>query len=248
MRGSFHCAMSALLISCLGASAEDSGPTREDLERTVYAQQVLLRDWAGLTRYGSENAELPQKPGTNRVVFLGDDITENWGKSKSGFFPGKPYINRGISGQTTPQMLVRFRQDVIQLRPKVVVIQAGSNDIAGMAGPITEQMAAENFTSMVELAKANGIRVVLASVTPVCDCYRPVTKIRPPFKIAGINAWLKRYAKESGSVYLNYHSALVEGRDMKKELTADGVLPNDAGYEKMAQLAEKAIAEALSQQ
>jgi lysophospholipase L1-like esterase len=237
-----------LLIFCCGARAEDREPSREDLERIIYAQQVLLRDWAGLTRYGSENAELPQTAEPNRVVFLGDDITENWTKIKGEFFPGKPYINRGIAGQTTPQMLVRFRQDVIELKPKVVVIQAGSNDIAGMSGPITERMAGENFTSMVELAKANGIRVVLASVTPVCDCFRQVTKIRPPFKIAGLNAWLKQYAEKTGSVYLNYHAALVEGRAMKKELTTDGVLPNDAGYEKMAQLAEEAIAEALSKQ
>jgi lysophospholipase L1-like esterase len=234
------------LIVCAVIAAEEGAPTREDLERTIYAQQVLLRDWAGLTRYGSENAELRLRPGVDRVVFLGDEITENWNNSTGGFFRGKPYINRGIAGQTTPQMLVRFRQDVIDLKPKVVVIQAGSNDIAGMAGPITEGMAGENFTSMVELAKVNGIRVVLASVTPVCDCYRPVTKIRPPFKIAGLNAWLKKYAKKSGSVYLDYHSALTDGRTMNKELTVDGVVPNDAGYEKMAQLAEKAIAEALS--
>ena len=233
-------------LASFALASENGEPTREDLERTIYAQQVLLRDWAGLTRYGSENAELPPADNVNRVVFLGDEITENWTNSKGGFFPGKPYVNRGIAGQTTPQMLVRFRQDVIQLKPKVVVIQAGSNDIAGIAGPITESMAGENFTSMVELAKANGIRVVLASVTPVCDCYRPTTKIRPPFKISGLNAWLKKYAEETGSVYLNYHAALVDGRTMNKDLTVDGVVPNDAGYEKMAQLAEKAIAEALS--
>jgi lysophospholipase L1-like esterase len=144
-------------------------------------------------------------------------------------------------------MLVRFRQDVISLKPSVVVILAGSNDLASVVEPITQGMAAENFMSMVELARANGIRVVLASVTPVCDCYRNMTVRRPPGKIIGMNSWLREYAKASGSIYLDYYSALVEGRAMKKELTVDGLIPNDAGYEKMAELAEKAIAEALAQ-
>jgi lysophospholipase L1-like esterase len=227
------------------AQVESSEPTREELEREVMAQRRLLSDWAGLTRYGSENTELRLKPGENRVVFLGDEITENWGHGGVEFFPGKPYLNRGIAGQTTPQMLVRFRQDVIALSPKVVVILAGLNDLASVAGPITEAMAAENFMSMVELAKVNGIRVVLASVTPVCDCFQNLTARRPPGKIIGMNAWLKEYAARSGSVFLNYYAVLVEGRAMKKELTVDGLIPNDAGYKKMAELAEKAIAEAL---
>lgn len=218
----------------------------EDLERVIAAQQLLLKDWAGLTRYGSDNSEVRLKPGEDRVVFLGDDITENWGKSGGSFFPGKPYFNRGIARQTSPQMLVRFRQDVIGLKPKVVVIQAGSNDIAGFAGPMTDSTSAENFMSMVELAKANGIRVVLASVTPVCDCSEIQTKRRSPAKILGLNAWLKKYAEQSGSVYLNYYAALAEGRAMKKEFTVDGLIPNQAGYAKMAELAEQAIAEALS--
>jgi lysophospholipase L1-like esterase len=231
--------------ACL-AQVDSSEPTREELEQEVMAQRRLLSDWAGLTRYGSENTELRLRPDEDRVVFLGDEITENWGEGGAKFFPGKPYYNRGIARQTTPQMLVRFRQDVIALKPKVVVILAGSNDLAGVAGPITEAMAAENFTSMVELAKANGIRVVLASVTPVCDCFRNLTRRRPPGKIIGMNAWLKDYAARSGSIFLNYYSALVDGRAMKKELTVDGLIPNDAGYQKMAELAEKAIAEALS--
>src|SRR4051795_2826109 len=202
----------------------------------------LLLDWAGLTRYGSENAELrAPKPGENRVVFLGDQITEHW----SGFFPGKPYLNRGIANQTSPQMLVRFRQDVISLKPKAVVIEAGTNDIASVTGPSTEGMIAENFMSMVELAKFNGIRVVLASVTPVCDCYANQTARRPQGKIIGLNGWIKDYAARSGSVYLDYYDALAEGRNFKKELTNDGLVPNEAGYKVMAPLAEKAIAEAL---
>src|ERR1700722_18210127 len=190
----------------------------------------LLIDWAGLTRYGSENAELrAPKPGENRVVFLGDQITEQWGANQGRFFPGKPYLNRGIKGQTTPQMLVRFRQDVISLKPKVVVILAGTNDIASVTGPSTEGMIAENITSMVELAKVNGIRVALASVTPVCDCFKNQTALRPQGKIIGLNGWIKNYAAQSGSAYLDYYSAVASGRDFKKELTSDGLMPNQSG-------------------
>lgn len=222
-------------------------PTQDELLDEIFTLRRQLNDWAGLTVYGSDNAELkPPAPGENRVVFIGDEITEHWGKGSAKFFPGKPYLNRGIAMHTTPQMLVRFRQDVIALKPKVVVIQAGSNDLAGAAGPITESMAAENFMSMAELAKANGIKVVLASVTPVCDCYRNLSARRPAGKILGLNSWLKEYAAKSGAVYLDYYSALVSGRAMSKELTNDGLIPNDAGYERMAGLAEKAIAEALS--
>jgi lysophospholipase L1-like esterase len=143
-------------------------------------------------------------------------------------------------------MLVRFRQDVVDLKPKVVVIEAGTNDIARVMGPSSEGTMAEHFMSMVELAKLHGIRVVLASVTPVCDCFEPVTPRRSPGRIIGLNGWLKGYAKESGSVYLDYYSALVSGRAMKKELTVDGFLPNDAGYAVMEPLAEQAIAAALA--
>jgi lysophospholipase L1-like esterase len=207
----------------------------------------LLIDWAGLTRYGSEDAELrAPKPGENRVVFLGDQITEQWGAGNREFFPGKPYLNRGIKNQTTPQMLVRFRQDVIELKPKVVVILAGTDDMASYTGPSTEGMIAENFMSMVELAKVHDIRVVLASLTPVCDCYKNQTALRPQGKIIGLNGWIQDYSASSGSIYLNYYSALADGRNFKKELTSDGLLPNEAGYAVMAPLAEKAIAEALS--
>jgi len=204
----------------------------------------LLTDWAGLTRYGSEDAEVrPPKAGENRVVFLGDDITERWGDAD--FFPGKPYLNRGIGGQTSAQMLVRFRQDVIALKPKVVIIQAGMNDLASLVGPVTQGMMAENFMSMVELAKFNGIRVVLASVTPVSDAYKNQTSLRPQGKIIGLNGWIKEYAVESGSVYLDLYSGLAEGRNFKKDLTVDGLLPNEAGYRVMAALAEQAIAKAI---
>jgi lysophospholipase L1-like esterase len=221
-------------------------PDTMQLQRKLEAQRRLLMDWAGLTRYGSEDTEIrPPKAGENRVVFLGDQITERWGVGRDRFFPGKPYFNRGIAGQTSPQMLLRFRQDVLSLQPKVVVIQAGSNDLAGATGPATEGTIAENFMSMVEVAKANGIRVVLASVTPVCDFYRKQTGLRPQGKIIGLNGWIKQYAADSGSVYLNYYAALAEGRDFKKELTGDGLVPNDAGYDVMAPLAEQAIGQAL---
>src|SRR5919198_3149119 len=237
-----------LVLGCLGwAQAKpDCASALSALEQRLEAQRRLLVDWAGLTRYGSENTELPRPaPGEDRVVFLGDEITEFWGSGNTKFFPGKPYLNRGIKGQTTPQMLVRFRQDVIALKPKVVVILAGTNDLASITGPITQGMMAENFMSIVELAKANGIKVVLASLTPVCDCFTKQTLVRPPGKIIGVNGWLKEYARESGAVYLDYYSALADGRNLKQELTSDGLLPNDAGYEVMAPLAEQAIAQAL---
>ena len=240
--------LAGLMISGSSAAAQapDCGQTIQALERVVAAQRRLLNDWAGLTRYGSENTEIrPPAPGEERVVFLGDQITELWGRGNAKFFPGKPCFNRGISGQTTSQMLVRFRQDVITLRPKVVVILAGTNDLAGVTGPATQGMMAENFMSMTELAKANGIGVVLASVTPVCDCFTNQTRLRPRGKIIGLNGWIKGYAAQSGSVYLDYYSALADGRDFRKGLTSDGLLPNDAGYAEMAPLAERAIAQAL---
>ena len=236
------------VLGCLVAaqSTRDCAPTLAALEQQLTAQRHLLLDWAGLIRYGSENTELaPPAPAADRVVFLGDEVTELWGSGSTKFFPGKPYLNRGIKGQTTPQMLVRFRQDVIALKPKVVVILAGMNDIASVTGPITQAMTAENMMSMVELAKMNGIRVVIASLTPVCDCFTKQTILRPQGKIIGVNGWLKEYAAQSGAVYLNYYSAMAEGRNLKRELTNDGLLPNDAGYAVMAPLAEQAIAQAL---
>lgn len=230
-----------LLLALGGASANAQPLTPEQIDQALEAYRRILVDWGGLTRYGSENSELRPQPG--RVVFLGDEITENWGPE---FFPGKPYLNRGIIRQTSPQMLVRFRQDVIALKPAVVVIQTGTNDLASVMGPSTEGTMAEHFMSMVELAQHNGIRVVLASVTPVCDCFTKKTDRRPAGKIIGLNGWIKDYAKKVGAVYLDYYSALVDGRAMKKEYTVDGLLPNAAGYARMAPLAEKAIAEALA--
>jgi lysophospholipase L1-like esterase len=226
------------------ASGQTPAPSAE---QQAAAYKHLLSDWAGLTRYGSEDSELPPPaPGEQRVVFLGDQITELWGKGGARFFPGKPYLNRGVAGQTTAQMLVRFRQDVIALKPKVVIILGGTNDLTGVLGPGTEGTVSDNIASMTELAKANGIRVVLASITPVCDCFKDQTAVRPQGKIVSLNGWIRAYAERSASMYLDYYSALAEGRDFRQPLTSDGLLPNDAGYDVMAALAEQAIAQALA--
>lgn len=238
-----------LLSSCLFAQAPAANVAALNAE--LSAARKKLMDWGGLNVYGSDNTEIPApKPGENRVVFIGDNITANWGKGKTPFFPGKPYFNRGIAMQTTPQMLVRFRQDVITLEPAVVVIEGGINDIGMVMGPGSEGTISDALHSMIELAKAHGIKVVLASMTPVCDCVDTQTRLRPVGKIAAINGTLRDIAKETGAVYLNYYSVLVDTaagtRQLKKELTSDGINPNDAGYELMAPLAEKAIADALA--
>ncbi len=237
-----------LTLGTFGVAQPPDSPELKALENRIAKERHLLNDFGGLIRYGSENTEVrPPAPGENRVIFLGDQVTERWGAGAAKFFPGKPYFNRGIENQNTEQMLIRFRQDVISLQPKVVVIQGGTNDLAAVNGPGTEGTIAENIMSMVELAKVHHIRVVLASLTPVCDCYIKQTGLRPQGKIIGLNGWLKRYAAESGSIYLNYYQALANGRDFRKELTVDGLLPNDAGYQVMAPLAEQAVAQALGE-
>jgi len=204
------------------------------------------QDWPNLARYREENAKagLPAA-GENRVVFMGNSITEGWGQIYPQFFSGKPYVNRGISGQTTPQMLIRFRPDVIALKPKVVVILAGTNDIAGNTGPSTLEMIEDNLTSMAVLAKAANIKVILCSVLPVYDFpWAPGQK--PAEKIATLNEWIKSYALGNGCIYLDYYSSMVDSRKgMKSEYSMDGVHPNEAGYKVMAVLAGKAINEAL---
>ncbi len=222
-------------------------PELEKLVPQLQRAHQALNDWANLARYRDANAKTPPPaPGENRVVFMGDSITDGWGKGQAQFFPGKPYINRGISGQTTPQMLVRFRPDVIHLQPKIVVTLAGTNDIAGNTGVETLQNIEDNLSSMSELAKANGIRVVLASVMPICDSLRQQSVHRPPQQILELNDWIKSYTAKNGFVYLDYYSAMVDGSGMlKQELTYDCLHPNDAGYAVMAPLAERAIQEAL---
>ena len=221
-------------------------PEQQEQFRKAKEEQ-LHNDWAEMKRYRDDDAKVgPPAKGEKRVVFMGDSITDGWIRRAPEFFQGKPYLDRGISGQTTPQMLVRFRQDVVNLHPKVVVILAGTNDIAGNTGPATPEMIQDNLVSMVDLARANGIKVVLASITPSDDFWwNPGTK--PARRIAEMNTWIKAYAAEHGLVYLDYYSAMVDDNGgMKREFTSDGVHPNPEGYTLMGKLAEKAIAAALA--
>ena len=234
-----RCSSRALRALLLAASLPAAAPA-------LAAQDARAGDWASLARFQEENARLaPPAPGERRVVFMGNSITEGWAPHFPAMFPGKPYIARGISGQTTPQMLVRFRQDVIALRPEVVVILAGTNDIAGNTGPSTLGMIEDNIASMAELAQAHGIRVVLASVLPAFDYpWRP--GLEPAPKIVALNAWMREWAARHGAVYLDFHGAMRDERDgLRAGLTYDGVHPDEAGYRVMAPLAERAIAEAL---
>ncbi len=207
---------------------------------------VFTDDYGQLARYREANAKLgPPAAGENRVVFFGDSITDIW--KLENYFPGKPYVNRGIGGQTTPQMLVRFRQDVIDLHPKVVVILAGTNDIAGNTGPMRTEDIEANLASFAELARAHGIRVVYSSVLPVHN-YTERSKDffaqRPMPRILELNQWLKDFCEKNNIVYLDYFSAVVDDKGLlKKDLADDGLHPNDAGYKIMAPLAEAAIAE-----
>jgi len=224
------------------------------LEKRVEDMETRLRDWPQLARYADANTTLaPAAPGEQRVVFMGDSITDMWANPQyGGFFPGRPYVDRGISAQTTPQMLIRFRPDVIDLKPAVVVILAGTNDIAGNTGPMTLEQTEANLASMSDLAHAHGLRVVMASVMPVADVTTPdgkklvQTEKRPPQKILALNTWIKSYAAEHGDVYLDYFSAMVDEQGfLKLDLTYDGLHPQAKGYAVMAPLAEKAIQEAL---
>jgi lysophospholipase L1-like esterase len=227
------------------AAQPPAQPTADEARRLAQ-EDKLHNDWPDLHKYRESNAKLsPPLKNENRVVFFGNSITEGWAPHFPTMFPGKPYIGRGISGQTTPQMLVRFRQDVIDLKPKVVVILAGTNDIAGNTGPSTVEMIEDNLASMAELAKANGIVPVLSSVLPVFDYpWRP--GLEPAPKIIALNKWMKDYARAHGAVYLDYHSAMSDSRGgMRDGLSTDGVHPNEAGYKLMAPMAEKAIGEAL---
>ena len=203
-------------------------------------------DWPNLKRFQAANAALAAPaPGEHRVVFMGNSITEGWAKYFPTQFAGKPYVNRGISGQTTPQMLVRFHQDVVALHPSVVVILAGTNDIAGNTGPSTIEMIEDNLASMTEIANAHGIHAVLCSVLPVYDYpWRP--GLEPAPKIVKLNAWMRHYADSTGNVYVDYHGAMADARQgMKAGLASDGVHPNEAGYRIMAPLVERGIADAL---
>lgn len=212
--------------------------------KKVHDAQLLI-DFGGLERFREADAALPApKPGENRVVFMGDSITEDWKLEDS--FPGKPYINRGISGQTSPQMLVRFRQDVIDLKPKVVIIQTGTNDIMENTGPMTVRQSGECIASMADLATANKIQVVLCSVLPSSEfAWSP--DLKPAPRIVELNAWTKKYAAEKGYIYVDYYSAMTdEHGGLPLALSDDGVHPLPAGFAIMTPLAEAGIEEALA--
>ena len=225
-------AFTALLLLCMGqafcAEADDA-----------------KMDWPNLTAYRSANEQLaPPARGERRVVFMGDSITEFWTKS----YWGKERINRGISGQTSPQMLLRFRSDVIELKPKAVVILAGTNDIAGNTGPATNEMIVGNIASMAELARSHGIRVILCSVLPAAGFYWNEAA-RPAPQIAALNALIKDYARRQRLSYVDYYAAMVDDRPgLKKAYSEDGVHPNEAGYEVMIALVNKAIASGARRQ
>lgn len=212
----------------------------------IMGGKAQAQDWPNLSKYQEENAKLkPVAPGEKRIVLMGDSITEFWSTTDSEYFIGKPYLNRGISGQTTPQMLLRFRADVIDLKPSAVVILAGINDIAGNTGPVTLQMITNNIFSMVELAHANHIKVILCSVLPAYDFpWKP--NQNPAQKVVDLNKMIKNYADAKGILYLDYFSAMRDERDgLKSAYSGDGVHPNKLGYQIMAPLAEKAIKEVL---
>lgn len=205
-----------------------------------------LQDWNQLGRYYADNQKLEQlPPDPGRVVFLGDSITDGWKLAQ--YFPGKPYVNRGISGQTTPQMLVRMFPDVIAIKPAALVVLAGTNDIAGNTGPSTLTMIENNLQAITELAQAHGIKVILCSVTPVSDyTARRQTLQRPPADILKLNAWMREYAARANTVFADYYAATVDETGMLKQgFSGDGLHPNDKGYALLVPVAEAAIAKAL---
>jgi len=205
-----------------------------------------LQDWNQLGRYHEENLKLQAQPAeANRVVFLGDSITDGWRLGQ--YFPDKPYVNRGISGQTTPQMIVRMYPDVINLHPGALILLAGTNDIARNTGPETAEMIQDNFRAIAELAEKHGIKVILCSVMPISDyTARKQTERRPPADILKLNEWLKKYAEEIHAVYADYFSALVDEHGFLKDgYSNDGLHPNDRGYALMAPIAQAAIDKTL---
>lgn len=256
LAGGVACAqgVSGTQSGAVGSAGADCAELPVMTERLARADKIL-HDWPNLARYAEANAALPAPAKfERRVVFLGDSITDAWVSPQfGGFFPGEPYVDRGISGQTTPQMLIRFRQDVIALQPKVVVILAGTNDIAGNTGPMTLDEIEGNLASMAELARTNKIHVVLASVMPVSNYGHDrqgnpldMRTSRPPEKILELNAWIKKYATEKGHTYLDYFSAMVDEQGLlQRDLSEDGLHPNAKGYAVMSPLAEQAIGVAI---
>ena len=261
------CGIAVSFVSALGLTEGATPPGQDAADRTVPTPGIRSTGFAGLdnyrasriavfaddfgqlARYRAENKALATGAAAqDRVVFFGDSITDVW--TLPTYFAGKPYVNRGIGGQTTPQMLVRFRQDVIDLGPKAVVILAGTNDIAGNTGPMRDEDIEANLATMTELAKSHGVAVVVASILPVHN-YTPRSQDffaqRPTQRIRDVNRWLKDYCAKNSTVYLDYFSAMVDADGLlRKELADDGLHPNDAGYKIMAPLAEAAIATATT--
>ena len=234
-----------IALIAVGARAQTGSPSNPAATLPQWEILRSIRDFGALSRYAEENAALPDAP-PRRVVFIGDSITEFWGK-KSPFFPGEPYLNRGIAGQTTAQMLVRFRQDVIDLKPAVAIIQGGLADIAGFTGPSSLEEIESNLRSMAELASFNQIIPVLVGEPPAAD-YPGRTGPEPATQIVALNQWVAAYCASSGFIFLDYYSALVGSNgQMKEGVSDDGVHPNESGYAILKPLAEKAIADALKQ-
>ena len=259
MKRTIFTATLALIFSALtpaqtpaqaGAATGNAGqpaPTPDQIARQRAQQEQLANDWPNLTRFRDANRSLPPASASEpRVVFMGDSITELWDRDSGKFFASKGYIGRGIGGQTTPQMLVRFQQDVVALKPKVVVINAGTNDIAGNTGPSTLEMIEDNLKSMAQIAAANGIRAVLASVTPAFD-YPWKRGLDPADKVVSLNSWMKDYCARTGCIYADYFTPMADDKHgMKEGLSRDGIHPTPAGYAIMAPIAERAIAQALA--
>jgi acyl-CoA thioesterase I len=252
----YRCAFVMACATCLNVagwaqSAAPAAPAQAapqvDTAKQIATMQAKLNDWAQLGRYQAANATLPAPAmDEKRVVFYGDSITDAWAQDPNGFFPGKNYVGRGISGQTTPQMLVRFQQDVVHLKPAVVVILAGTNDIAGNTGPSTLEMIEDNFESMVAVAKANGIKMVISSILPASH-YPWKPEMQPAEQIRAMNTRLKALSAREGLVYLDYYTPMANAQGgLDPELAHDGVHPTAKGYAVMSPLAEKAIAEALA--
>ncbi len=238
-----------VLLVPLAALAQTQGPLV--IPPQLRQAASLINDFGNTHRYAAENAAVnPAKAGEQRVVLMGDSITDNLHNTQrfGPFFPGKPYLNRGIGGQVTGQMLLRFYPDVIALQPKAVVIFGGTNDIGGNIGLVPMEAIENNLAAMADMARANGIKVILASVTPVCDIPSrpPMTVGRPPESILTLNRWIKDYAASHGMVFLDYFAATVDDKGMlRAELTEDGLHPTAKGYEVMNPLLEKAISQAL---
>ena len=235
----------APVVQATAPAAAQTAPAAAPMTAARMAHEEQVKnDWPFLGRFKDADLALgPPAAGEDRVVFMGDSITQGWHIDAS--FPGKPYVNRGISGQTTPQMVLRFHQDVIRLQPKVVVILAGTNDLAGNTGPMTLAETEDNLEAMAEMATAHQIKVVLCSVTPVFD-YPWKPGLTPAPKIDALNAWIRNYAEGKGLVYVDYHAAMKDERDgLPASLSKDGVHPLPAGYAVMTPLAEAGIEKAL---